>query len=85
MEKEQGKGEVINGDNKKLLKLSRREGEVLVLVAEGKMNQEIAEELFLSVRTIETHRYNICEKLGLSGPGALQEWLSENWKGYEKE
>lgn len=43
-------------------KLSKRELEVLHLIAEGYTNAEIAEKLFNSRRTIETHRQNILEK-----------------------
>ncbi|MDR5694613.1 MAG: response regulator transcription factor [Armatimonadota bacterium] len=45
--------------------LTEREQEVLRLIAEGLTNQEIAQRLYLSVRTVETHRKNIMEKLGL--------------------
>ncbi len=45
--------------------LSPREREVLTLVAEGKTNQEIAADLFLSVNTVQTHRAHIMEKLNL--------------------
>jgi two-component system, NarL family, response regulator NreC len=46
--------------------LSEREREVLRLLALGHTNQEIAELLFISVRTAETHRAHIMQKLGLS-------------------
>ncbi|WP_226390077.1 response regulator transcription factor [Penaeicola halotolerans] len=49
---------------KKKLKLSRREIEILKLIKDGKTNNEIAEELFLSVFTVETHRKNINAKIG---------------------
>jgi len=45
--------------------LSPREREVLDLVAQGYTNQQIAERLGLSVRTVETHRSRLVEKLGL--------------------
>jgi two-component system response regulator NreC len=45
--------------------LSEREHEVLRLLALGHTNQEIAEKLFISVRTAESHRARIGEKLGL--------------------
>ena len=46
--------------------LSERESEVLRLLALGHTNQEIAKQLFISVRTAETHRAHIMQKLGLS-------------------
>jgi two-component system response regulator NreC len=45
--------------------LSRRELEVLTLLAQGHTNQQTADRLFLSVKTIETYRGRIAEKLGL--------------------
>ena len=46
--------------------LSDREREVLRLLALGHTNQEIAKMLYISVRTAETHRAHIMQKLGLS-------------------
>ena len=46
--------------------LSDREREVLRLLALGHTNQEIAKLLYISVRTAETHRAHIMQKLGLS-------------------
>lgn len=46
--------------------LSEREAEVLRLIALGHTNGEIAEQLFLSVRTVETHRAHVQQKLGVS-------------------
>ncbi|RXK83277.1 response regulator transcription factor [Filimonas effusa] len=43
--------------------ISRREKEVLQLVAAGRTSKDIAAELFLSVRTVENHRVNILRKL----------------------
>jgi two-component system, NarL family, response regulator NreC len=51
--------------------LSEREREVLRLLALGHTNQEIANMLFLSVRTVETHRAHIMQKLRLSSRAEL--------------
>jgi DNA-binding NarL/FixJ family response regulator len=51
--------------------LSRREQEVLQLVAEGLTTHQIADLLFTSKRTIETHRQNILEKTGAKNTAAL--------------
>jgi ATP/maltotriose-dependent transcriptional regulator MalT len=47
-----------------------RELEVLRLMSEGKNNEEMAEQLFLSVRTIEKHISNLYQKMGVSGKSA---------------
>ena len=51
--------------------LSRREQEVLQLVANGLTTQQIADQLFTSRRTVETHRQNILEKTGAKNTAAL--------------
>jgi RNA polymerase sigma factor (sigma-70 family) len=50
--------------------LSAREREVMRLVAEGLSNEEIAERLVLSVRTVERHLSNVYVKLRVSGKAA---------------
>ena len=58
--------------------LSEREREVLRLLALGHTNQEIAKMLYISVRTAETHRAHIMQKLGLSSRAELVRYaLSE--------
>jgi DNA-binding NarL/FixJ family response regulator len=51
--------------------LTKRENEVLALVATGKSNREIAELLFISVKTVETHKTHILMKLGLNNNSEL--------------
>lgn len=51
--------------------LTTSERRILQLIAEAKSNKEIAAELFISIRTVEHHRSNICAKLGLTGKNAL--------------
>jgi len=57
-----GKGNHIADE---LRVLSPRELEILTLVAEGHTNQEIADQLVLSIKTVQAHRANLMEKLGL--------------------
>jgi two-component system response regulator NreC len=45
--------------------LTTREKEILTLIASGSSNQQIAEKLFISIKTVQTHRAHILEKLGL--------------------
>ncbi|MBA4124583.1 MAG: response regulator transcription factor [Acidobacteria bacterium] len=51
--------------------LTPTERRVLKLIAEYKTSKEIADELFISYRTVETHRANICQKLDLRGSHVL--------------
>jgi two-component system response regulator NreC len=67
-----------NEENKKELTL--KEIEVIKLIATGMTSKEIADQLFLSPRTVETHRHNILKKLGFSNAAQLTGWANE--KGY---
>jgi DNA-binding NarL/FixJ family response regulator len=51
--------------------LSPAEMRILKLIAENKSSKEIADQLFISYRTVENHRTNICQKLGLHGSNSL--------------
>jgi DNA-binding NarL/FixJ family response regulator len=61
----------LKEEKRGLATLTPTERRVLRLVAENKTNKEIGRELFISHRTVETHRSHICEKLELSGNRAL--------------
>jgi two-component system response regulator NreC len=58
--------------------LSDREREVLRLLALGHTNQEIAKQLYISVRTAETHRAHIMQKLGLGTRAELVRYALAN-------
>jgi DNA-binding NarL/FixJ family response regulator len=58
--------------------LTERELEVLRLIALGHTNNEIAAQLFLSVRTVETHRAHIQQKLGVSTRAELVRYALDN-------
>lgn len=60
--------------------LTAAERRILHLVAESKSNIEIAAMMFISVRTVERHRSNICAKLGLTGKNALLTFALTNKK-----
>ena len=62
----------INIDNKKVSEiLSKREIEILTLICREFSNAEIAEKLFLSISTVETHRKNLISKLGVNNTVGL--------------
>ncbi len=56
------------------LALGSREREVLQLVAEGRTSAETARQMHISVKTVETHRRNIVQKLGLHGTAELTKY-----------
>lgn len=58
--------------------LTRREKEIAGLVAEGLGNREIADRLFLSKRTVDSHMEHIFTKLGFSSRTQLANWVLEN-------
>ncbi|RLD78291.1 MAG: DNA-binding response regulator [Bacteroidetes bacterium] len=58
--------------------LTNRELEVIKLISEGLSYKEIAEKLFISVRTVETHRNNILEKLNLNNNIELVKYAIKN-------
>jgi DNA-binding NarL/FixJ family response regulator len=58
--------------------LTKAERKILKLVADKKTSKEIAAELFISPRTVEAHRANICQKLELTGSHSLLQFALEN-------
>lgn len=58
--------------------LTKRQMEILKLVALGKTNQQIADELFIVKTTVETHRKNMIRKLNLQGAGELLRYALES-------
>lgn len=58
--------------------LTNREMEVLRLIVRGFTNRQIGEKLFLSVRTVESHRANIMQKLDLSSRADLVRWAADH-------
>ena len=61
-----------------LERLTPREREVLQLVAEGNTNRQIASKLRISIKTVEKHRFNLMEKLGMRDVTALVRFAIAN-------
>ncbi len=65
-------------DSRGIDQLTPAETNILKLLAMMKTNQEIATELSISIKTVQNHRNNICNKLDLSGTHALLKFAVEN-------
>lgn len=61
-----------------LFRLSRREREVLSLIAEGNTSRRIAQKLLVSIRTVETHRERIMQKLNIHTVAGLTKYAITN-------
>jgi DNA-binding NarL/FixJ family response regulator len=57
--------------------LTQREREVAALIARGKSNREISDELIVTPRTIETHVSSILSKLGFTSRAQIAVWAAE--------
>ena len=68
---EEYSGRVSRSGRRTLPNLTDREFEILQLLGEAKSNREIAEQLHLSPKTVETHRMNLMRKLKLTRPAEL--------------
>lgn len=58
--------DAVNGERNALEALTKRETEVVMALAKGEDMGTIADRLHLSIKTIATHKYNACEKLGVA-------------------
>ncbi|MEZ0612091.1 response regulator transcription factor [Fibrella sp. WM1] len=56
-------------------RLTSRESDIIELIELGYTNKEIAERLFISVKTVETHKFNVLQKLELRSMGELRQWM----------
>ena len=65
--------ESLSGQRRSLfdIPLTKREKEILQLIADGLSNQEVADKLFISLRTVETHRFNLTQKLDVKNAAGL--------------
>ena len=67
-------GKIDTTESKTSPSLTHREREVLQLLAEGRTTKEIASKLCVSIKTIETHRKQIMEKVGLKSVAELTKY-----------
>ncbi|MDQ3277061.1 MAG: response regulator transcription factor [Bacteroidota bacterium] len=77
--------QVINGDDQQggLNALSQREIEIINFIKKGFSSKEIAENLDISVKTVEVHRYNILKKLNLKNSAALVNYINNSQLEFE--
>jgi DNA-binding NarL/FixJ family response regulator len=69
---------LLNIDNQEAKKeLTLKEIEIVKLISQGLTSKEIGEKLFISPRTVETHRHNILKKLNLQNAAQLSSWANE--------
>jgi len=66
------------------VKLSKREAEILKLISEEFTNKEIAHELFISQRTVDTHRRNLLQKLKVKNTAGLVKFYIRSLRGSQR-
>ncbi len=74
---EEDEGKVKSNHSLKLSKLTRTEMRILRLISEKWSSRDIADQMDITPKTVENHRYKITRKLGLSGSHALTYWVLE--------
>lgn len=70
---------LVDDDDNKLSTLTEREIEIIKLIKNGSTNKEIADQLFLSPRTVETHRARILKKLDLKNSLSLVKYINDSF------
>ena len=70
---------LMDDDDNKLSRLTEREIEIIKFIKNGSTNKEIAEKLFLSPRTVETHRARILKKLDLKNSLSLVKYINDSF------
>jgi DNA-binding NarL/FixJ family response regulator len=68
----------LKNDNPAVARLSKREIEIIQLICDQLTNEQISKQLFLSKRTIDNHRQNILNKLGMNNTAGLVRFAVEN-------
>jgi DNA-binding NarL/FixJ family response regulator len=69
---------INEGQKLAIEKLTPTEKQILQLIAEEKTSKEIADKFFISIRTVDNHRMNICNKLSIHGSNSLLKYALEN-------
>jgi two-component system invasion response regulator UvrY len=62
---------LLNKENQGIHSLSMREMQIVDLIKQGLSSKEMAAEMYISVKTVEVHRYNILRKLNLKNAAQL--------------
>lgn len=70
--------ETAGEDDLVISKLTLTERKILRMIANNMTTREIADSLFISINTVNTHRSNICEKLHIKGPNALLHFVLDH-------
>ena len=70
----------MNFYSKAIFMLTNREREILFKIAEGASNQDISDDLFISLHTVKTHVYHIFRKIGVKNRVEASLWVQENLK-----
>jgi DNA-binding NarL/FixJ family response regulator len=78
--KEKFINQIIDTDKPAEKELTNKEIEIVTLISQGFTSKEIAEKIYISVRTVETHRHNILKKLNIPNAAQLSSWAKD--KGY---